>query len=135
VADSFRLGFGEPVAVSATTGEGLSDLFVALQPHLDAVRRKLVSEAGIDPDTVSLTRSTRPPRTQDSSTGAVAASSTLEDDGSDSEMESSLMGQGAAQEDDAGVGPSKATAVGTATTSTGSDTIRMAIMGLPNAVS
>ncbi|KAG2450086.1 hypothetical protein HYH02_000190 [Chlamydomonas schloesseri] len=41
VYDCYRLGFGEPVAVSATTGEGLADLFAALQPPLDAVSAQL----------------------------------------------------------------------------------------------
>ena len=33
--ESFALGFGEPVALSAEHGEGLADLFEALLPHLD----------------------------------------------------------------------------------------------------
>jgi predicted GTPase len=35
VHDCYRLGFGEPVPVSATTGEGLVDLYQALQPLID----------------------------------------------------------------------------------------------------
>ena len=41
VYDCYRLGFGEPMAVSASTGEGLADLFAALQPPLDAVSAQL----------------------------------------------------------------------------------------------
>ncbi|PRW45001.1 GTPase Der [Chlorella sorokiniana] len=37
LAESVRLGFGEPVALSAMTGEGLSDLYEALQPLLDPI--------------------------------------------------------------------------------------------------
>ncbi len=33
--ESFSLGFGEPVALSAEHGEGMGDLFEALLPHLD----------------------------------------------------------------------------------------------------
>jgi GTP-binding protein len=33
--ESFALGFGDPVAISAEHGEGLADLFEALLPHLD----------------------------------------------------------------------------------------------------
>jgi GTP-binding protein len=33
--ESFALGFGEPVALSAEHGEGMGDLFEALLPHLD----------------------------------------------------------------------------------------------------
>ncbi len=48
VYDCYRLGFGEPVAVSATTGDGLADLYTALQPHIDALSQQLAAanEAG-----------------------------------------------------------------------------------------
>lgn len=36
VHDCYRLGFGEPVAISASTGEGMVDLYGALQPWIDA---------------------------------------------------------------------------------------------------
>ncbi|MEW5303362.1 MAG: hypothetical protein WDW36_006063 [Sanguina aurantia] len=42
VNDCYRLGYGEPVAISCTTGEGMSDLFVALQPRVDAIKAQLV---------------------------------------------------------------------------------------------
>ena len=35
VLDGFRLGLGEPVAISAEHGEGVADLFEALLPHVD----------------------------------------------------------------------------------------------------
>lgn len=35
VAESHKLGFGEPVPISAETGEGLSDLYERLQPLVD----------------------------------------------------------------------------------------------------
>ncbi|KDD75258.1 hypothetical protein H632_c781p0, partial [Helicosporidium sp. ATCC 50920] len=39
-AEAARLGLGEPVAVSAETGEGLADLYAALSPILDPVARR-----------------------------------------------------------------------------------------------
>lgn len=35
ILDAFRLGFGEPVAISAEHGEGVADLFQALQPVVE----------------------------------------------------------------------------------------------------
>ena len=35
VLDAYRLGLGEPLPVSAEHGEGIADLFQALQPHVD----------------------------------------------------------------------------------------------------
>ncbi|GFR41195.1 hypothetical protein Agub_g1865, partial [Astrephomene gubernaculifera] len=45
VYDCYRLGFGEPVAVSASTGEGMTDLFAALQPHIDRIRGEMEEAA------------------------------------------------------------------------------------------
>jgi len=36
ILDSYRLGLGEPVAISAEHGEGVADLFQALQPLIEA---------------------------------------------------------------------------------------------------
>jgi GTP-binding protein len=35
ILDAFRLGLGEPVAISAEHGEGVADLFDALRPHVE----------------------------------------------------------------------------------------------------
>ena len=35
ILDSYRLGLGEPVAISAEHGEGVADLFEALRPHVE----------------------------------------------------------------------------------------------------
>ncbi len=35
ILESFRLGLGEPVAISAEHGEGVADLFDALRPHVE----------------------------------------------------------------------------------------------------
>ena len=35
VLDAYRLGLGEPVAISAEHGEGIADLFGALRPHVE----------------------------------------------------------------------------------------------------
>ena len=46
LADAGCLGFGEPVAISAETGEGMGELYQALRPPLDAItetRRKAVA--------------------------------------------------------------------------------------------
>ncbi|NJM49723.1 MAG: ribosome biogenesis GTPase Der [Sphingomonadales bacterium] len=35
ILESYALGFGEPIAISAEHGEGMADLFQALLPHID----------------------------------------------------------------------------------------------------
>lgn len=35
ILDAYRLGLGEPLAISAEHGEGVADLFQALQPHVE----------------------------------------------------------------------------------------------------
>lgn len=35
MSESWKLGFGEPVGISAETGEGFVDFYGALQPHID----------------------------------------------------------------------------------------------------
>jgi GTP-binding protein len=35
ILDAYRLGMGEPVAISAEHGEGVADLFEALRPHVE----------------------------------------------------------------------------------------------------
>src|SRR5205085_2479403 len=35
IFEAFRLGLGEPIALSAEHGEGVADLFEALRPHVD----------------------------------------------------------------------------------------------------
>jgi small GTP-binding protein len=49
LAEASSLGFGEPVALSAETGEGLAELYEALAPRLDPLlraRRAAVEEIG-----------------------------------------------------------------------------------------
>lgn len=36
ILDAYSLGFGDPVAISAEHGEGIADLFEALQPHVES---------------------------------------------------------------------------------------------------
>ena len=38
--ETYALGFGEPVAISAEHGEGMGDLFEALQPHLESLQQE-----------------------------------------------------------------------------------------------
>ena len=42
--ESYALGFGEPVAISAEHGEGMGDLFEALQPHLEGLEQEAPAE-------------------------------------------------------------------------------------------
>ena len=35
ILDAYRLGLGEPIAISAEHGEGVADLFAALRPHVE----------------------------------------------------------------------------------------------------
>jgi ribosome-associated GTPase EngA len=47
LAEAASLGYGQPIAISAETGEGLADLYQALQPRLDPIietRQALVDE-------------------------------------------------------------------------------------------
>ena len=52
VHDCYRLGFGEPVAVSASTGEGMVDLYGALQPFIDAAAKARASRGVFLPPVV-----------------------------------------------------------------------------------
>lgn len=36
MSDALKMGFGEPVAISAETGEGMAELYNLIQPHIDA---------------------------------------------------------------------------------------------------
>ena len=45
VAESYELGFGQPVQISAEHGEGMADLHEALMPHLDPLTPKADDEA------------------------------------------------------------------------------------------
>eukprot|EP00798_Chlamydomonas_sp_ICE-L_P014254 gene14254-20228_t len=49
IMDCYRLGFGEPIAISAASGEGMSDLYTALQPHIDSIRNQLYIDSGLPP--------------------------------------------------------------------------------------
>ncbi|MGI4876395.1 MAG: ribosome biogenesis GTPase Der, partial [Janthinobacterium lividum] len=40
VAESYELGFGEPIQISAEHGEGMADLYQALIPHIDPLMVK-----------------------------------------------------------------------------------------------
>ncbi len=48
IMESFELGLGEPVAISAEHGEGLADLFEALSPYVDAFVSDEVEEESED---------------------------------------------------------------------------------------
>ncbi len=48
ILDSFRLGLGEPVAVSAEHGEGFADLFDAIRPHVEHEHVDVDDEASTD---------------------------------------------------------------------------------------
>jgi GTPase len=42
--EAYELGFGDPVALSAEHGEGMGDLFEAIQPHLEGLQRDPLEE-------------------------------------------------------------------------------------------
>ena len=44
IFEAFRLGLGDPVALSAEHGEGVADLFEALRPHVEGEGRQLEEE-------------------------------------------------------------------------------------------
>jgi GTP-binding protein len=46
ILDAYRLGLGEPVAISAEHGEGIADLFEALLPHVERDEVEEDEEAG-----------------------------------------------------------------------------------------
>jgi len=46
IFEGFRLGLGEPIAVSAEHGEGIADLFEALRPHVEYERLTVEAEEG-----------------------------------------------------------------------------------------
>jgi GTP-binding protein len=49
ILDAYRLGFGDPVAFSAEHGEGVADLFEALQPLIEIIDTGTVPEQGTIP--------------------------------------------------------------------------------------
>lgn len=48
ILESYALGFGEPVAISAEHGEGMADLFQALLPHVDGGEIDVADKETID---------------------------------------------------------------------------------------
>src|SRR5579875_3800210 len=48
VLDSYRLGLGDPVPISAEHGEGLADLFEAIRPYVENVDSSVESESSTD---------------------------------------------------------------------------------------
>ena len=50
--DAYRLGFGDPLAISAEHGEGVADLFQALRPFVE--REDSAEEAEVDPENAPL---------------------------------------------------------------------------------
>ncbi|GMN33268.1 hypothetical protein TIFTF001_004068 [Ficus carica] len=47
-AEAYRLGFGEPIAISAETGLGLQDLDQSLRPMLEDYMLKLLNDEGVE---------------------------------------------------------------------------------------
>ena len=58
VHDCYRMGFGEPVAVSASTGEGMVDLYDALRPFIDAAQANRAGRGHFIPPVASFKAST-----------------------------------------------------------------------------
>jgi GTP-binding protein len=58
--EAYRLGLGEPIALSAEHGEGVADLFEALRPHVEHERFAAEDEEAGDSPTLSLAIVGRP---------------------------------------------------------------------------
>lgn len=52
--DSFHLGYGEPVAISAEHGQGMGELFEALLPHLGEIEETFIDEEKEKPIRVAI---------------------------------------------------------------------------------
>ncbi|MGV6801868.1 MAG: ribosome biogenesis GTPase Der [bacterium] len=50
VYETYRLGLGDPVAISAEHGEGMGDLYAALQPLVDQLGKEEVDQSGLEWD-------------------------------------------------------------------------------------
>lgn len=48
ILESYALGFGEPIAISAEHGEGMADLFQALLPHIDGGELEVADKDAAD---------------------------------------------------------------------------------------
>ncbi|MEO0501540.1 MAG: ribosome biogenesis GTPase Der [Pseudomonadota bacterium] len=48
--EAYELGLGDPVAVSAEHGEGMGELYEAIQPHIDAAAAKEAGDSADDED-------------------------------------------------------------------------------------
>ena len=129
VAESMRLGLGEPVALSAMTGEGMTDLYAALQPLLDPLteaRRAAVQQ--IEAPSGSGSTDIAGYSSSDGSDGISGMAAAAAPRG--------LGGQGAAVQQQAGGGEWGKEDPKTSNSGGGSSVpLRIAIMGLPNVVS
>ncbi|EFN56363.1 hypothetical protein CHLNCDRAFT_144853 [Chlorella variabilis] len=126
VAESMRLGLGEPVALSAMTGEGMTDLYAALQPLLDPLteaRRAAVQQ--IEAPSGSGSTDIAGYSSSDGSDGISGMAAAAAPRG--------LGGQGAAVQQQAGGGEWGKEDPKTSNSGGGSSVpLRIAIMGLPN---
>lgn len=52
--DAFSLGLGEPIGISAEHGEGMADLYEALQPHIDRISEERAWRDAAAPDLTTL---------------------------------------------------------------------------------
>ena len=146
VHDCYRLGFGEPAAISAATGEGMADLYSAMQPRVDAVRARLYEQAGLllpQPEGgrrgyYAKGRSTRPTQSEASTTALITeayqdAEKEAEDDFEEDEEEDEEEGEELLSSSSSGRGAEKSSCVAT-TASPRFGVIKLALMGQPNVV-
>ncbi|KAL4448459.1 hypothetical protein ABPG75_005678 [Micractinium tetrahymenae] len=115
LAESMRLGFGEPVALSAMTGEGMTELYEVLQPLLDPIVE--ARQAAVQ----QIEGGSRGGEAEEEATaqrGAAAAAAAAAEEGG-----GQLQGQAPAAAGAAGEEGAKASSGGP---------LRVAIMGLPN---
>jgi GTPase len=60
IFEAFRLGLGDPVAISAEHGEGVADLFEALRPHVEGERPDADDDPGAEDEPLKLAIVGRP---------------------------------------------------------------------------
>ena len=92
LADAARLGLGEAVAVSAETGEGMADLYEALQPHIDAHTQAMNAAADPDADALGSGPAEAPNGWADS-TAAEAEAADMQQSDRDSETDADQLNQ------------------------------------------
>lgn len=128
--DCYRLGFGEPIAVAAISGDGMADLYTALQPYVDSARAQLLKSAGMDPSVLMAGGGAKKGGSRGGVEEEVGAGSAYLKQGQLAKVE----GRGG-EGDEEGVGDVSEEEAGQGEGSGAAGPVKVTIMGLPNAVS